>query len=135
MEPPTALALKMKGLDRYHAGKWMEAFELLDAAWQIDPDFVEDHFNAAFACTIEDSRRRRPSSFEWQGTGSPKCGVCAWRVVSKSFWTGINTRAPSERRLSVSALIPVLRWERVDGERLVTFATGQGRWRRLPVFL
>ena len=38
-----ALALKMKGIE------WMEAFESLDAALQIDPDFVEDHFNAALA--------------------------------------------------------------------------------------
>jgi len=41
--------LNLKGIDRYQAGESAEAFELFYAALQIDPDFVEAHFNAALA--------------------------------------------------------------------------------------
>ncbi len=49
MERPMATDLNLTGIDQYQAGPWMEAFELSDAALQVDPDFVEAHFNAGLA--------------------------------------------------------------------------------------
>ena len=66
MEHPTATDLNLNGIDQYHAGQWMEAFESFDAALQIDPDFVEAHFNVALALHQMDSMRRRPGTFDGQ---------------------------------------------------------------------
>ena len=67
MDHPKAADLNLKGIDRYQAGQWAEAFELFDAALQIDPDFVEAHFNAALA--LHQMNRHEEATRHFQRAG------------------------------------------------------------------
>ena len=75
MEHPTATDLNLNGIDQYHAGQWMEAFESFDAALQIDPDFVEAHFNVALALHQMDQHEEATRHFRRAGELDPRNGA------------------------------------------------------------
>lgn len=97
MESPTALALKMKGIDRYHAGEWMEAFESLDAALHIDPDFVEDHFNAALALHHREQQAEATQQFRMAGELDLRNAAIVHGAVFRNL---LGLAATLERHLS-----------------------------------
>jgi tetratricopeptide (TPR) repeat protein len=72
MDHPKAADLNLKGIDRYQAGHWAEAFELFYAALQIDPDFVEAHFNAALALHQMDRHEEATRHFQRAGELAPR---------------------------------------------------------------
>jgi len=71
MDHPKAADLNLKGIDQYQSGQWAEAFELFDAALQIDPDFVEAHFNAALALHQMDRHEEATRHFQRAGQLAP----------------------------------------------------------------
>jgi Flp pilus assembly protein TadD len=71
MDYPTAANLNLQGIDRYQAGQWEEALESFDAALQINPDFVEAHFNAALTLHQMDRHEEATHHFRRAGELAP----------------------------------------------------------------
>lgn len=67
LDQPKAADLNLKGIDWYHKGKWEEALELFQAALEVNPDFVEAHFNAAL--TLHQIDRHAEATLHFQRAG------------------------------------------------------------------
>ena len=72
MDHPEAADLNLKGIDRYQGGQWMDALESFYAALQIDPEFVEAHFNAALALHQMDRHEEATQHFRRAGELAPR---------------------------------------------------------------
>ena len=97
MDHPNAAALNLQGIDRYQAGQWAEAFELFDAALQIDPDFVEAHFNAAL--TLHQLERHAEATEHFRRAGELDPGNMAI-VDSALYRNHLGLSHTLERHLS-----------------------------------
>lgn len=71
MDYPTAAKLNLQGIDRYQAGQWEEALESFEAALQMNPDFVEAHFNAALTLHQMDRHEEATRHFRRAGELAP----------------------------------------------------------------
>jgi Tfp pilus assembly protein PilF len=97
MEHPTATDLNLNGIDHYHAGQWIEAFESFEAALQIDPGFVEAHFNAALALHQMDKHEEATRHFRLAGELNPQNSA----IVSSALYRNhLGLSSTLERHLS-----------------------------------
>jgi Tfp pilus assembly protein PilF len=97
MDHPKAADLNLKGIDRYQAGESVEALELFYAALQIDPDFVEAHFNAALALHQMDRHEEATQHFRRAGELAPRNEAI---VKSALYRNHLGLSSVLERHLS-----------------------------------
>lgn len=97
MEHPTATGLNLKGIDQYHAGQWKEAFEFFHAALEINPNFVEAHFNAALALHQMDQHEEATRHFRVTGELDPQNATI---VNSTLYRNHLGLSSTLERHLS-----------------------------------
>jgi Flp pilus assembly protein TadD len=94
---PKAADLNLKGIDRYQAGRWMEAFEFFHAAVHIEPDFAEAHFNAALALHQMDRHEEATEYFRRAGELAPRNET----IVSSALYRNhLGLSSMLERHLS-----------------------------------
>ena len=67
LEQSQAADLNLKGIDWYHKREWEKALGFFLAALEIDPDFVEAHFNAAL--TLHQMGRHEEATRYFQRAG------------------------------------------------------------------
>lgn len=72
MDHPQAAELNLRGIDRYQAEAWQEAFDYFHAAMQEDPDFAEAYFNAALALHQMDRHEEARRYFQRAGELDPQ---------------------------------------------------------------
>lgn len=97
MDHPRAADLNLKGIDRYQAGQWKEAFEFFDAALQVDPDFAEAHFNAALALHQMNRHEEATRYFRQAGKLAPRSGAIVNSVLYRNH---LGLSSMLERHLS-----------------------------------
>lgn len=97
MEHPRAADLNLTGIDQYQAGQWRKAFELFYAALEIDPDFVEAHFNAALALHQMDQHEEATRHFRLAGELDPQNAAV---VNSTLYRNHLGLSSTLERHLS-----------------------------------
>lgn len=72
MDHPKAAELNLRGIDRYQAEAWQEAFDYFHAAMQEDPDFAEAYFNAALVLHQMDRHEEARRYFQRAGELDPQ---------------------------------------------------------------
>ncbi|HBP87884.1 MAG: tetratricopeptide repeat protein [Nitrospira sp.] len=97
MEHPNATDLNLTGINQYQAGQWMKALESFEAALQIDPDFVEAHFNAALALHQMDRHEDATRHFQRAGELDPQNGTI---VNSTLYRNHLGLSSTLERHMS-----------------------------------
>ncbi|MBA3967454.1 MAG: tetratricopeptide repeat protein [Nitrospirales bacterium] len=97
MEQPMATDLNLTGIDQYQAGQWMEAFGSFDAALQVDPDFVEAHFNAGLALHQMDRHEEATRHFRRAGELDPRNATIVNSVLYRNH---LGLSSTLERHLS-----------------------------------
>ena len=67
LDEPQAADLNLKGIDWYHKREWVKALEFFQSALEVNPDFVEAHFNGAL--TLHQLGRHEEATQHFQRAG------------------------------------------------------------------
>lgn len=97
MDHPLATDLNLTGIDQYQSGHWMEAFESFNQALQIDPEFMEAHFNAALALHQMDQHEKATRHFRRAGELDPQNATIVNSVLYRNH---LGLSSTLERHLS-----------------------------------